>query len=493
MLSDPLATPAALAAAQRLRSQVGTGRLLSGVWVSTTNWSGSGPAQVMPDFQRQYVAHYAASGGATGSGFPFILGVEDFIPNPGQWLPAYQSMLIPHGRAGGLAAILFVPTGYSTSYGPNNAGWPVMGKGTGSTINSTWFQGLAQTSSSFAISAATGFTNGTGTIPCAKAGTNFPTRGTLLVTTAAGYAIVTYTGINASGTNFVGCTCVSPGSDVAAGADVVDYTLLMPGTTQNAALNACLDDLVAQLVFLDSHNLAALVRILWEPNQPKASTVAWFVGTPVSYYQLVWKYFWNYVTGTAASLPVGGADASLVTAPQAVVTTGTTWAGNPKRPVHNALWMATLLGGKNSFGAGDVVAPAGYVDVAGFDFFTTNPATWNTLQSTPGGQWLKAVEYYWGSDPQNAIVGFSETGLKAAGGTATAWNAAFAQYPTASPPHGPSFFISWSDQGSTQNSIKTYSPVTHPDFATFWNSGNLTNLKPGAWPMAPQSSVRLVF
>lgn len=490
MLSDPQATTSALAAAVRLRGALSAGEVLSGTWISVTNWE-EGPATPMPDFAHQYLAAYRAAGGAQGTGFPTILGIEDFIPTPGEWAAAYESTLVPHCRAGGLAALLFTPTGYGTSYGPGNEGWPVMGKGTGYKLNSTWFQGVGVTTEAVEVGPATGFTGSSGVIPCDRAGSNFPTSGVLFVETTEGYAFVTYRGTGASG--FTGCHCATSGAQIPVGAALADFTLLAAGTAQNAAFNRCLDDLVAQLVFLDGYGIAPLLRILWEPNQPRVSTVAWFVRTPRPYYALVWEYIRNYVTGTEAQMPYDGANGTFVTGPQAIVNSGTNWTGLPVRPVHNALWTFSVLGGQNVFGGVEPCPDPGMVDVVGFDYFAADPSEWNSLESMPGEQWLSATEYFWPGQPELAIVGFSETGIKGGSAPATQWNNALLQYRTASPAYGPVFFISWTDQSSRLGKYSATSPFDKPQFSTFWNGGVLKNLKPGAWPMAPQAVPHLVF
>ena len=492
-LSDPNATPSALAAAALLRSQPANGRLLSGAWISTTPWTAA-PASPMPDFSSQYLEFYAESGGANGSGFPSIMGIEDFSPRPGAWAGYYGTTVVPHCQAGGLAALLFVPAAYSHSYGPNNDGWPIMGKGTGYQANQTWFQGLGKATSAFSIGAIAGFGNGTGTIPCSNAGTNFPTSGILYVETSLGYAIVTYTGIGSGGTSFTGCSRTILGSSVKSKAAIVDYSLLIPGTPQNAGLNTCLDDLAAQIVFLDQFNIAPMVRILWEPNQPVLSATAWFIRTPKTYYQALWSYFRNYIIGSTASIPVAGADGVFTTSPQPVVATGVNWVGNAIRPTHNALWTFTDIGGKNGFSTNSICAPRGMVDVVGFDFYTSAPADWATFGSTPSSQWDSARAYYWSQNPSDAIMGFTETGYRLKSGSALDWLPALTQFTDQSGiAYGPAFFISWTDQGATHFTVNRISPFDKTNFSSFWNHPPMKNLSPGAWPMSAQSAGGAAF
>jgi hypothetical protein len=271
-------------------------------------------------------------------------------------------------------------------------------------------------------------------------------------------------------------------------AAVVDYALFIPGTPQNTGLNTSLDDLNAQLVYLDDSGVAPLLRILWEPGQPQVSATAWFVNTPRAYYQQLWNYFRNYCIGSAEPLPIGGSTGAFTTTSQPVVSTGTDWAGNATRPVHNALWTFTDTGGSNSFGPNFVCAPAGSVDAVGFDYYTSDPDTWATMGSTPSSQWDDALSYYWPNDVGDAIMGFTETGYKKKTGLATDWLPALAQFVNGDDvPYGPAFFMSWTDQGASQGAYNRWSPFDKSDFPEFWNGAPLQNLDPGAWPMAPQN------
>ncbi len=483
-LSDPNAPAYALATAAMLRNVPNTGQVLSG-----TYWNGLINAPnglfVSEDFNLTFLGTYATMGGSNSTGFPYIMGMEDFAGHRSSWQTVYRLTAIPHCLAGGLVMLCWVPGPYFDSdsdgglYGYN--GWPIMGAGPNVGPNlGNWKQGLAATTMSFTIDAT--FIAGTGSIPASldTSAPRFPPSGYLWVQTQNQYAIVSYTGWNAAG--FTGCQCSVSGSNVPNQGSLVDYALMVPGTRQNTAMNTMLNDLNGLLVLLDGFGIAPLLRILPEPSSPNTPNFTfWYVGTPTSYYQAIWNYHFNYITGNALGIPIGGADGNYggnytyVAQPTVPNAPG---SSPPTYPIHNAIWTYSQAGVVGGYGPTYRCPLPGYVDAVGLDHYGTDLATNAPQQAV----WDSIRSLY----TSNIILGLTEMGQRTIRGKdASTWESSWTQYGTPPNAYGPSFFCSWSNYMNGNNYIFNFANQTGAP--AIWNSSRLKNLDPGAWSLSPGS------
>jgi hypothetical protein len=376
-LSDPDAPEFAIDTANLLLGMPNTGQLLSGCYWNGTYGIGTTNPVVNWDFVATFIGLYQKMGGVTSKGFPYIMGMCDFFSHWGSWQYVYPSTAIPHALAGGLVSILWTPTPYNDyvagqgSFGGSTA-WPIMGYG--NSDGSSFNQGLAATSSAFT------FTGNDFTIPASldTSDPSFQPSGYLWVETTKGYAVVSYSSWDSTG--FIGCNCSATGWSVKNKAAIVDCALMIPNTPQNDALNYSLTDLGGLLGLLNTYQIAPLLRILHEPeNTP--TTLFWYAQTPTDYYQSLWNYYFNYVTGNAAQIPTSGANGNFETSGQPTIPDNPD-GSPPTAPVHNAIWTFSQTGEGGAYGTNYLCPAVGQVDCIGLDYYKTNLANFTNPNSS---------------------------------------------------------------------------------------------------------------